>query len=55
MTNTMDLRVLDANEIEEVSGGFVCAGFCVLGAIIAGAGLYATGISIGRAWGQATR
>lgn len=48
-------RALTAAEIDEVSGGFVCAGFCVLGAIIAGVGLDATGVSIGKAWGQATR
>ena len=55
MTNNMQIRTLSDEEIEDVSGGFICAGLCVLGAIIAGVGLYATGVSIGKAWGSATR
>ncbi|MFV0335800.1 MAG: hypothetical protein ACK5JR_17215 [Tropicimonas sp.] len=50
-----NLRPLDAREIDEISGGFICGGLCVLGGIIAGVGLYATGVTIGSAWGKATK
>ncbi len=43
----MEIRQLTPEEIEEVSGGFVCGGLCVLGGIIAAVGLFSTGVSIG--------
>lgn len=55
LNNSERLRVLAPTEIDNVSGGFVCGGFCVLGAIVAGAALYKTGVAIGKAWGEATR
>lgn len=45
--------VLAQNDIQQVSGGFVCGGLCVLGAFAAGAGLMAAGVSIGQAIGKA--
>lgn len=50
-----ELRVLEQTEIDDVSGGFICGGFCVLGAIVAGVGLFATGASIGGSLYHATR
>lgn len=48
MSNT--LRVLDREEVETVSGGFVCGGACVLGGIAAGVGLFSGGIAVGGAF-----
>lgn len=48
MTNNM--RTLDISEIQEVSGGFICGGACVLGGIVAGVGLFGGGIGIGSAF-----
>lgn len=50
-----NIRSLDAREIDDVSGGFICGGLCVLGGIAAGVALYAGAVSIGQAWGNATR
>jgi hypothetical protein len=52
MTN--ELRTLSQAEIEDVSGGFVCAGLCVLGGIIASIGLFVSGVKVGEAIGKAT-
>ncbi len=52
MTN--ELRTLSQDEIDSVSGGFVCGGLCVLGGIIAGIGLFVSGIKVGEAVGKAT-
>ncbi|NRA68960.1 MAG: hypothetical protein HRU19_31105 [Pseudobacteriovorax sp.] len=41
---------LDEQDIEKVSGGFVCGGLCVLGAISAGTVLFASGIKVGGAF-----
>ncbi len=48
-----DLRVLNQNEIDTVSGGIVCLGFCVLGAIVVGVGLLVSGAHIGKTLAQA--
>lgn len=48
-TKTFELRPLSADELNSVSGGFVCGGACVLGAIVAGVGLFAAGVSVGQA------
>ncbi len=48
-----DLRTLTSSEIDNVSGGFVCAGLCVLGAIIVGIGIVVSGMKIGQAAGEA--
>lgn len=53
MTNST-IRVLDQNEIDGVSGGFVCGGLCVLGGFAAGVALYSGAVAIGSAWGKAT-
>ncbi len=49
------MKTLTNNEIEQVNGGFVCGGLCVMGAFAAGAGLMAAGVSIGSAIGKALR
>ena len=41
---------LSQAEINEVSGGIICAGFCVLGGIIAGIGLFTAGVSVSGAF-----
>jgi lactobin A/cerein 7B family class IIb bacteriocin len=46
MTDT--LRVLDADEIQEISGGFICGGLCVAGAAIAAGLLFGAGIAVGQ-------
>jgi hypothetical protein len=51
---TSELRPLNPSEINLVSGGFVCGGLCVLGGIVAGVGLFATGVAIGEKVYQAT-
>ena len=48
-------RVLEQDEIDSVSGGFVCGGLCVLGAISAGAAFLTAGIAVGKAIGEATK
>ncbi|GAA0544789.1 hypothetical protein GCM10009098_10400 [Rheinheimera aquimaris] len=45
--------VLTQNDIEQVNGGLICGGLCVLGAFAAGAGLMAAGVAIGQAIGKA--
>lgn len=35
-------------ELEEVSGGFVCGGLCILGASIAAGALFGAGIAVGK-------
>jgi len=40
---------LSATEIDQVNGGFICGGACVLGAIVAGVGLLGSGVTIGAA------
>lgn len=47
--NSQSIYELNVTEIKEVSGGFICGGACVLGAIVAGAGLFAGGVTIGQA------
>lgn len=47
--NSQSIYELDVNEIEEISGGIICGGACVLGAIVAGVGLFAGGVTIGQA------
>lgn len=49
METTSELRPLSTDELNSVSGGFVCGGVCVLGAIAAGVGLFAAGVSVGQA------
>lgn len=44
---------LSVEDIDEVNGGFVCAGLCVLGGIVAGIALFNAGVSVGRALGEA--
>ena len=43
----MGIFELTQNQIDDVSDGFVCSGLCVLRAIVAGAGIFTTGLSIG--------
>lgn len=40
---------LAAQEIDTVNGGIICGGLCVLGAIVAGVGLFSGGVTIGSA------
>ena len=47
------MNTLTYDEIEQVNGGFVCGGLCMLGAVAAGAGIMAAGVSIGSAIGKA--
>lgn len=35
-------------DLEEVSGGFVCGGACILGASIAAGALFGAGIAVGK-------
>lgn len=44
----IEYRELDSQEIETVSGGFVCGGLCILGGIAAGVAIFKTGIEIGK-------
>ncbi|GAA0855149.1 class IIb bacteriocin, lactobin A/cerein 7B family [Aliiglaciecola litoralis] len=43
------MNQLTNTQLEQVSGGFICGGLCVLGAISAGAVLFASGITVGNA------
>jgi hypothetical protein len=49
---THALRVLDADEIQEISGGFVCGGLCILSAIGAGLAFFTAGLEVGEAVGK---
>ena len=51
---TYDIRTLSNEEINDVSGGFVCGGLCVLGALGGAVALGAGSIAIGEAIGNAT-
>jgi len=42
------MNTLSSLEVQEVNGGLLCGGACVLGAIVAGVGLFAGGVSIGQ-------
>ncbi|WP_262692670.1 hypothetical protein [Kordiimonas aestuarii] len=46
--NTQAITVMSADEVEQVAGGFVCGGLCILGGIVAGVALFKTGIEIGK-------
>lgn len=50
-----ELRVLEKSEIDNVSGGFVCGGLCVLGGIVGGIGLFTAGVSVGGTFYDALR
>ncbi|GAA0855142.1 class IIb bacteriocin, lactobin A/cerein 7B family [Aliiglaciecola litoralis] len=41
------MNQLTKTQLEQVSGGFICGGACVLGAIVAGVGLFTGGMAIG--------
>ncbi|NRA68959.1 MAG: class IIb bacteriocin, lactobin A/cerein 7B family [Pseudobacteriovorax sp.] len=41
---------LDQKQLEAVNGGIICGGACVLAAVVAGAGLFGTGVTIGTAF-----
>ena len=43
------IQELDDKMIDQVSGGFVCGGLCVLAAIGAAAGIASAGVAIGAA------
>ncbi len=43
----MEIRELTPNEIDYVSGGFICGGLCVLGGIAAGIGFFTGGYQVG--------
>jgi hypothetical protein len=53
MNKQLDIIELNEMEVEEVSGG--CGGLCVLGAIIAGIGLYNAGVAAGGSVGKFLR
>ncbi|GGX57843.1 hypothetical protein [Saccharospirillum salsuginis] len=56
LTHTeMDMVELDKSEIEQVDGGFVCGGLCVLGGISAGIGFLVAGITVGEKLNEATQ
>lgn len=41
------IRVLDDQEINDVSGGFVCGGLCIAGAAFAAGALFGSGVVVG--------
>lgn len=52
---TTEMKVLTNDEIENVSGGFLCGGLCMLGAFGAGVALLGGGIAVGGALRKALR
>lgn len=40
---------LQTQDLDAVNGGIICGGLCVLGAIVAGVGLFSGGVTIGAA------
>lgn len=59
MTNTQkeEFEIMDLNEqqIDQVDGGFVCGGLCVLGGISAGIAFLTAGITVGEKLHDATQ
>ncbi len=49
------ITVLEAGEIEEVSGGFVCGGLCIAGAAFVAGLVFGAGVSVGWHAAQNTR
>lgn len=50
-----EIRILTEDEMNDVSGGFICGGLCVLGAFGAAVTLGASSVGIGVAVGNATK
>ncbi|GAA0544774.1 hypothetical protein GCM10009098_10380 [Rheinheimera aquimaris] len=41
------MKELTLNQVEEVSGGFICGGLCIAGAAFAAGALFGAGVTIG--------
>lgn len=45
--HAISIRVLDTDEIDDVSGGFICGGLCIAGAAFGAGALVGSGFAIG--------